>query len=89
MLDLVLRESRGDWSRHEPAFIDMIWDHLDPGTFDAILRLYRSAPPGGAGGRRQAARLDPRPGPDHLEPEGPVPRRAGSGDYAAAFPTRS
>ena len=22
----------------------MIWDHLDRGTFDAILRLYRSAP---------------------------------------------
>jgi 2-hydroxy-6-oxonona-2,4-dienedioate hydrolase len=23
----------------------MIWDHLDRGTLDAILRLYRSAPP--------------------------------------------
>jgi pimeloyl-ACP methyl ester carboxylesterase len=23
----------------------MVWDHLDSGTFDAILRLYRSAPP--------------------------------------------
>jgi len=44
-LDLGLRESRGDWSRHDPAFIDMVWDHLDSGTFDAILRLYRSAPP--------------------------------------------
>jgi pimeloyl-ACP methyl ester carboxylesterase len=42
---LALRESRGDWSRHDPAFVDMIWDHLDRGTFDAILRLYRSAPP--------------------------------------------
>jgi pimeloyl-ACP methyl ester carboxylesterase len=40
-----LRESRGDWSRHDPAFVDMVWDHLDRGTFDAILRLYRSAPP--------------------------------------------
>ncbi len=45
LLDYALRESRGDWSRHAPAFVDMIWDHLDQGTFDAILRLYRSAPP--------------------------------------------
>jgi pimeloyl-ACP methyl ester carboxylesterase len=45
VLDLGLRESRGDWSRHDPEFIDMIWDHLDGGTFDAVLRLYRSAPP--------------------------------------------
>lgn len=45
LLDLGLRESRGDWSRHDSAFIDTIWDHLDSGTFDAILRLYRSAPP--------------------------------------------
>jgi pimeloyl-ACP methyl ester carboxylesterase len=44
LLDLGLRESRGDWSRHDPAFIDMIWDRLDAETFDAILRLYRSAP---------------------------------------------
>jgi pimeloyl-ACP methyl ester carboxylesterase len=43
-LDLALRESRGDWSRHDPAFVDLIWDQLDRGTFDAILRLYRSAP---------------------------------------------
>jgi len=45
LLDLGLRESRGDWSRHDPAFIDSIWAHLDRGTFEAILRLYRSAPP--------------------------------------------
>jgi pimeloyl-ACP methyl ester carboxylesterase len=44
LLALALRESRGDWSRHSPEFVDMIWDHLDRGTFDAILRLYRSAP---------------------------------------------
>jgi pimeloyl-ACP methyl ester carboxylesterase len=44
-LDLGLRESRGDWSRHDPAFIDMIWDHLDAGTFKAIVTLYRSADP--------------------------------------------
>ena len=45
LLDLGLRESRGDWSRHDPAFVDMVWEHLDHGTFDAILRLYRSADP--------------------------------------------
>jgi pimeloyl-ACP methyl ester carboxylesterase len=45
LLGLGLRESRGDWSRHDPAFIDMIWEHLDRRTFDAILRLYRSADP--------------------------------------------
>jgi len=45
LLDYGLRESRGDWSRHDPAFVDMIWDHLDRGTLDATLCLYRSAPP--------------------------------------------
>lgn len=45
MLDLALRESRGDWSRHDPRFVDQVWDHLDAGTLDAILRLYRSADP--------------------------------------------
>jgi pimeloyl-ACP methyl ester carboxylesterase len=44
MLDQALRESRGDWSRHAPEFVDLIWDHLDAGTFRAILRWYRSAP---------------------------------------------
>jgi pimeloyl-ACP methyl ester carboxylesterase len=39
-----LRESRGDWSAPPPEFVDMIWEHLDAGTFEAILRLYRSAP---------------------------------------------
>jgi pimeloyl-ACP methyl ester carboxylesterase len=43
-VDLSLRESRGDWSRHSPEFVDLIWDHLDRGTLEAILRLYRSAP---------------------------------------------
>jgi pimeloyl-ACP methyl ester carboxylesterase len=42
-LDLGLRESRADWSRHSSGFVDLIWDHLDRGTFEAILRLYRSA----------------------------------------------
>jgi pimeloyl-ACP methyl ester carboxylesterase len=44
-LALGLRESRGDWSAPPPEFVDMISDHLDRGTKDAILRLYRSAPP--------------------------------------------
>jgi pimeloyl-ACP methyl ester carboxylesterase len=43
-LALGLRESRGDWSRHSPEFVDSIWDKLDQGTFRAILPLYRSAP---------------------------------------------
>jgi pimeloyl-ACP methyl ester carboxylesterase len=43
-LELALRESRGDWSPHQPAFVDLIADHLDRGTFRAILALYRSAP---------------------------------------------
>ena len=45
LFDWGLRESRGDWSRHDPAFVDMIWDHLDRGTRTAVLRLYRSADP--------------------------------------------
>jgi pimeloyl-ACP methyl ester carboxylesterase len=44
LLNLSLRESRGDWSRQDPEFVDMIWDHLDEGTLRAILALYRSAP---------------------------------------------
>jgi pimeloyl-ACP methyl ester carboxylesterase len=44
-LDRGLRESRGDWRRHDPAFVDMIWEHLDRETKDAILRLYRSGDP--------------------------------------------
>ncbi|HEY7266744.1 MAG TPA: alpha/beta hydrolase [Solirubrobacterales bacterium] len=43
LLDWGLRESRADWSRHDPAFVDMIWDHFDRGTMAAVLRLYRSA----------------------------------------------
>lgn len=44
MVGLALRESRGDWSAPPAEFVDEIWDHLDAGTFDAILRLYRSGP---------------------------------------------
>jgi pimeloyl-ACP methyl ester carboxylesterase len=54
LLDYGLRESRGDWSRHDPAFVDMIWDHYDQGTRTAVLHLYRSADPerlAAAGGR--------------------------------------
>jgi pimeloyl-ACP methyl ester carboxylesterase len=43
-VDLSLREARGDWSRFDPAFVDLIWDHLDQRTARAILELYRSAP---------------------------------------------
>lgn len=43
-LALGLRESRGDWSAPPPEFVEMIWEHLDRASFDAILRLYRSAP---------------------------------------------
>jgi pimeloyl-ACP methyl ester carboxylesterase len=54
LLDYGLRESRGDWSRHDPAFVDMIWDHFDRDTRAAVLRLYRSADPDrlAAAGRR-------------------------------------
>jgi pimeloyl-ACP methyl ester carboxylesterase len=45
ILDYGLRESRGDWSRHDPAFVDMIWNHFDRDTRAAVLRLYRSADP--------------------------------------------
>lgn len=45
LVDLGLRESRGDWSRHDPQFVDLVWDHADPATFRAILALYRSASP--------------------------------------------
>jgi pimeloyl-ACP methyl ester carboxylesterase len=45
LLDWGLRESRGDWSRHDPEFVDLIWDQLDHGTLRATLSLYRSAPP--------------------------------------------
>jgi pimeloyl-ACP methyl ester carboxylesterase len=47
LVDLGLRESRGDWSRHEPAFVDGVFEHLrDRRTTAAILRLYRSGDPG-------------------------------------------
>jgi pimeloyl-ACP methyl ester carboxylesterase len=45
LLDWGLRESRADGSRHDPAFVDSIWDHMDQATRRAILILYRSADP--------------------------------------------
>jgi pimeloyl-ACP methyl ester carboxylesterase len=45
LLDYGLRESRGDWSRHDPAFVEMIWEHFDRDSRAAVLRLYRSADP--------------------------------------------
>jgi pimeloyl-ACP methyl ester carboxylesterase len=47
LADLGLRESRGDWSRHDPAFVDMIWDRFDSSTRAAMLSLYRSGDPAG------------------------------------------
>lgn len=46
LVKLGLRESRGDWSRHAPAFVDEVLAQLrDPAGVEAILRLYRSADP--------------------------------------------
>ena len=46
LVNLGLRESRGDWSRHAPALVDEVLAQLrDPAGVEAILRLYRSADP--------------------------------------------
>jgi pimeloyl-ACP methyl ester carboxylesterase len=46
LVDLGLRESRGDWSRHEPALVDAVLEQLrDRRRLAAILRLYRSGDP--------------------------------------------
>jgi pimeloyl-ACP methyl ester carboxylesterase len=45
LLSIALRESRADWSAPSPEFVEMVASGLDRGTFDAILRLYRSADP--------------------------------------------
>src|SRR5262249_15857789 len=45
LLDLGLRESPADSTRHDPEFVAAIWERLDRDIFAAILRLYRSAPP--------------------------------------------
>jgi pimeloyl-ACP methyl ester carboxylesterase len=46
VVDLGLRESRGDLSRHDPAFVDRVFEQLrDRRGAAAILRLYRSGDP--------------------------------------------
>ena len=46
LVDLGLRESRGDWSRHDPAFVDDVAEQLrERHRAAAILRLYRSGDP--------------------------------------------
>jgi pimeloyl-ACP methyl ester carboxylesterase len=46
LVDLGLRESRGDWSRHDPALVERAFEQLrDRRRVAAILRLYRSADP--------------------------------------------
>jgi pimeloyl-ACP methyl ester carboxylesterase len=46
LIDLGLRESRGDWSRHDPELVDQVYEQLrDRSGVAAILRLYRSADP--------------------------------------------
>jgi pimeloyl-ACP methyl ester carboxylesterase len=46
LVDLGLRESRGDWSRHDPALVDWVHEQLrDRSGVEAILRLYRSGDP--------------------------------------------
>ena len=44
-LALLLRQARGDRGPMPPEFVDMIWDHWDKGTRDAVLALYRHADP--------------------------------------------
>lgn len=44
-IDLLMRQARGDRSRMPAEFVDMVWDHWDAGTGDAVLALYRHADP--------------------------------------------
>ena len=44
-LALLMRQARGDRSAMPPQFVDMVWDHWDKGTRDAVLALYRHADP--------------------------------------------
>ena len=86
LLALGLREARADWSRFPPEFVDLVWEHIDAGTFRAILRLYRSAPPaelaraGESLGRIEAPALVIWSGRDRY-----LPARFGPA-YAAALP---
>jgi pimeloyl-ACP methyl ester carboxylesterase len=46
LVDLGLRESRGDWSWHDPGLVEEVYEQLrDRRGVAAILRLYRSADP--------------------------------------------
>jgi pimeloyl-ACP methyl ester carboxylesterase len=46
LVDLGLRESRGDWSRHDPALVEEVTRQLrERRRLAAILRLYRSGDP--------------------------------------------
>jgi pimeloyl-ACP methyl ester carboxylesterase len=46
LVDLGLRESQADWSRHDPALVDEVLAQLrDRRGSEAILRLYRSGDP--------------------------------------------
>jgi pimeloyl-ACP methyl ester carboxylesterase len=44
-LALLMRQARGDRSAMPPEFVDMVWDHWDKGTREAVLALYRHADP--------------------------------------------
>ena len=44
-LGLLMRQARGDRSAMPPEFIDMVWEHWDPGMQAAVLALYRDADP--------------------------------------------
>jgi len=60
LVDLGLRESRGDRSRHDPELVQRVVVQLrDPAGTTAILRLYRSADPDRlAGAGERLAQLD-------------------------------
>jgi pimeloyl-ACP methyl ester carboxylesterase len=46
LVDIGLRESRGDWSRHDPAFVEEVVEQMrDRRRLAAILGLYRSGDP--------------------------------------------
>lgn len=44
-LDLLLRQATGNRKPMPTSFVEMIWDHWDRGTQDALLALYRHADP--------------------------------------------
>jgi pimeloyl-ACP methyl ester carboxylesterase len=44
-LDLLLRQAKADRKPMPTSFVEMIWDHWDRGTQDALLVLYRHADP--------------------------------------------